>query len=87
MEKYRFNPRELLSQIVQILLRIVQEEKSKELHFVNSLAGDPDYNPATLQRACDVLRSKNIVEETVVKEFEILNEEVNSIVQYMVFVY
>ena len=78
MEKYNFNPRELLSQIVQILLRIIQEERMKELHFVKSLASDPDYNPATVQKACDVLRSKNILEETYVKEFEVLNEEVNT---------
>lgn len=79
MEKYNFNPRELLSQIVQILLRIIQEERSKELHFVKNLAADPDYNPATMQKACDVLRSKNILEESSVKEFETMNEEVNMI--------
>ena len=77
MEKYRFNPRELLSQIAQILLRIVHEERSRELHFVKSMAADPDYSSATMQKACDTLRSKNILEEAAVKEFETLNEEVN----------
>ncbi len=76
MEKYKFNPRELLSEIVQIMLRITHEEKGKQFHFLRSLAAEPDYSSQIIEKAVEVLRSKAILDETSIQEFESMNEEV-----------
>ena len=76
MEKYKFNPRELLSEIIQIMLRITHEEKGKQFHFLRSLAAEPDYSSQIIEKAVEVLRSKAILDETSIQEFESMNEEV-----------
>ncbi len=83
MEKFRFNPRELLSQIVQIMLRVTAEEQAGNTQFVNSLASHPDYNSDVMKKACDILVSKNILDERTVTEFEALNEGVSHLCTFV----
>ncbi len=59
------------------MLRITHEEKGRQLHFLQNLAGEPDYSPHIIQKAVDVLRSKAILDESSIQEFENMNEEVS----------
>ena len=58
------------------MLRITHEEKGKQFHFLRSLAAEPDYSSQIIEKAVEVLRSKAILDETSIQEFESMNEEV-----------
>ena len=75
--RYGFDPVKLVSQLVDILLRIVQQETSKTMGFVQSLSTDADYNSATLQKVLSVIRHKSAtVSNAAVIDFEQLLNEV-----------
>ena len=50
----------LLQQILDILLRIVKEETSKETGFVVSMSKDDDYNEVSMAKALSVVQTKGL---------------------------
>ncbi|XP_013383358.1 uncharacterized protein LOC106153808 isoform X1 [Lingula anatina] len=69
MDKYSFNPRQLLSDVCQVLLRIAKEETFKTEGFVHSLAMDPDYSPTAWAKTYTVLSEKGVGDDQMVEEF------------------
>jgi len=75
MDRYSFKPKQLLKEIIEILLRIVKQDTSKSMGFLHSMASDPDYNETTMEKVLSIIQSKGFVEETIVTEFtQVLQE-------------
>ncbi|CAH1790115.1 unnamed protein product [Owenia fusiformis] len=70
MNKYKFTPRILLKQIVEIILMVTREESSRSEGFLVSMATDPDFNDAMFEKAVQVIGREGLTEEATLKEFQ-----------------
>ncbi len=55
----------------------MHEDSSNNLGFIQSLAADPDYNLATMNKALSVLKNKLLTTEEVANKFGTLLQEVS----------
>lgn len=72
MSKYEFNPIELLSDIIGILLRITEEDTSRVDGFLVSMVKDPDFEVANMEKAESVIFSKSCSSEETQKKVKSL---------------
>ena len=75
--RYSTDPYQLLQRLVNVILRIVEQETSRETGFLCSLADDPDYSPGTLTNVADVLR-EDVAMENLAPQVEQLMEQVGT---------
>ncbi|XP_066289548.1 uncharacterized protein [Branchiostoma lanceolatum] len=77
MEKYNFNPRQLLLRIVRVILRIGREEALDKDGFIVSMSTDTDYSPKYMEKACSVLARDSVIDPTEIQQFQKMLEEMN----------
>ncbi|XP_019628918.1 PREDICTED: uncharacterized protein LOC109473492 [Branchiostoma belcheri] len=77
MEKYNFNPRQLLLQIVRVILRIGREEALDKDGFIVSMSTDTDYSPKYMEKACSVLARDSVIDPKEIQQFQKMLEEMN----------
>ena len=68
MERYAFNPRELLLNIVTILVRISRGRSEHDGEFVKCLSADPDYCQSTVERARRVVGGQGLASDEIVQD-------------------
>lgn len=77
MEKYSFDPRDLLVKILTVLVRM--SNASEEREFVKCLAANPDYSRLSVERALRVVQRENLAADHVVQDLRRVIEEVSSL--------
>ncbi|XP_078607185.1 uncharacterized protein LOC144879516 isoform X2 [Branchiostoma floridae x Branchiostoma japonicum] len=77
MEKYNFNPRQLLLQIVRVILRIGREEALDKDGFIVSMSTDTDYSPKYMEKAYSVLVRDSVIDPTEMQQFQKMLEEMS----------
>ena len=76
MERYAFNPRDLLLKIVTIFVRISKGTGEENRAFVVCLAADPDYCQPTVERACRVIEGQGLASEETIQDLKKIMSEV-----------
>lgn len=86
MAKYNFNPGELLSTIVNIIVRVTMQDHSVHNGYLVSMVKDPDFELHNVEKALSVIQEKGLGGEAVVsqmsdlvRQMKTLMEENNSI--------
>lgn len=77
MEKYSFDPRDLLVKILTSLVRMANASEDRE--FVKCLADNPDYSRLSFEKAIHVIQRENLVSEHVIQDLRKLLQEVGSL--------
>ncbi|XP_064597872.1 uncharacterized protein LOC135464377 [Liolophura sinensis] len=81
MAKYNFDPQSLLMKIVNVILRIAEQDSSTKEGFVVAMATDADFSPPVLEKTLSVIARKNLVEEDSLNSFQKLIETMNALNQ------
>ncbi|XP_041374880.1 uncharacterized protein LOC121387745 [Gigantopelta aegis] len=68
MDKYNFSPKKLLSHIVEIILRISVQEKSRKDGYLFSMVTDVDFEIGNLEKALTVLSSQGLTDVDTVQQ-------------------
>ncbi|XP_076441977.1 uncharacterized protein LOC143280995 isoform X2 [Babylonia areolata] len=79
MAKYQFNPVELLSDIVNVMLRIAVEDVSRTDGYLVSMVKDPDFELANLEKAQSVIVGKGFASEDTTNKLAQLMEQVRKL--------
>lgn len=77
MEKYSFDPRDLLVKILTSLVRMANASEDRE--FVKCLADNPDYSRLTFEKALHVIQRENLASDRVIQDLRKLLQEVGSL--------
>lgn len=77
MERYSFDPRDLLVKILTVLVRM--SNASEEREFVKCLAANPDYSRLSVERALRVVQRENLASDFVVEDLRGIIQEVSSL--------
>merc|ERR1719401_1979383 len=67
-EEYNFSPEELLHMIAEMYIYVARSDKEKVQKMITE--DGRSYRPKTFQKACQVLRRKQLLSAEVTKEFE-----------------
>lgn len=78
MEKYSFDPRDLLVKILTSMVRMANASEERE--FVKCLAHNPDYSRISVEKALHVVQRENLAPEHVIQDLRKLMQEVGSLV-------
>lgn len=77
MDRYSFDPRDLLVKILTVLVRM--SNASEEREFVKCLAANPDYSRLSVERALRVVQRENLAPDFVVEDLRRIVQEVSSL--------
>ncbi|KAL9975428.1 hypothetical protein ACROYT_G012589 [Oculina patagonica] len=77
MEKYSFDPRDLLVKILTVLVRMSNASEDRE--FVKCLAANPDYSRLSVERALQVVQRENLAPDHMVQDLRSLMQEVSTL--------
>ncbi|XP_073231634.1 ubiquitin conjugation factor E4 B-like [Porites lutea] len=77
MEKYSFDPRDLLVKILTVLVRMANASEDRE--FVKCLAANPDYSRLSIEKALCVVQRENLAADHVVQDLGKVMQEVQSL--------
>ena len=81
MDKYAFNPSNIVVQIVSIMVRVwIQNQKSTDGEsFATSLASHPDFSQTTMTKCSSVLQKTVMMDSELLGNFASFLEQVNYI--------
>nr|KAG5687823.1 hypothetical protein BaRGS_025463 [Batillaria attramentaria] len=81
MAKYDFNPGELLLTIINIILRITDQDHSRHDGYLVSMVRDPDFEVANVEKAQSVISGKGLAGEDTVDQIGQLVEQLKKLAE------